>query len=66
MKINELFRKNNKNKIKETTSSGSTGSGNIASVSMPLGGIIKRMPPGQSFFYPTAAPKKAKKRNKRR
>lgn len=61
MKIKELL---------ETTSGGSTGAGSIASISSPLGGpmaaVIKRMPPGQSFFAPQVPTKKPKKKAKRR
>lgn len=62
MKISEILSKNH---INETSSAGSTSSGNIATVSAPMAGIIKRIPPGQSFFYPVTTTKKAKKRNKK-
>lgn len=47
----------------ETSSSGSTGAGSIASVSAPLGAVISRMPAGQSFFGVPLAKKKKKSRN---
>ena len=63
MKIKELL---------ETSSSGSTGSGSIASVASPLGGayapVVRRMAAhGQSFFAPIAQDdtKKRKKKLKR-
>lgn len=37
--------------LKETTSAGATGSGSIATVSMPVGGVISRN--GGSFFSGT-------------
>jgi len=61
MKIKDLL---------ETSSGGSTGAGSIASVSTPLGGpmakVLKRMPPGQSFFAPQVSQKKPKKKVKPR
>lgn len=53
----------------ETSSSGGTSSGAIASVSAPLGALIKRMPPGQSFFAPIPVKKTkktARKKSKKR
>lgn len=50
----------------ETASTSATASGNIASVSSPLGAVIKRMPPGQSFFGYQARPTKTKKKTKKR
>ena len=61
MKIREIL---------ETASSGASSSGSIASVAAPLGGpmaaVIKRMPPGQSFFgqQPVVVHKTKKKRPK--
>lgn len=55
--------------VYETSSSGGTSSGAIASVSAPLGAIIKRMPPGQSFFAPMPVKKTkktARKKSKKR
>jgi hypothetical protein len=56
--------------VVETASGGSTGAGSVASVASPMGAVIRRMPPGQSFFAPTVVQqrkktsKKAKKRKK--
>lgn len=61
MKIREIL---------ETSSSGATSSGGIASVAMPLSGsasnVIKRIPNGQSFFgqQPLVVHKTKKKRPK--
>lgn len=59
MKIKDLL---------ETASAGASSSGSIASVATPLGGemasVIKRMPPGQSFFAPAIDQKPKKKRKK--
>jgi chorismate mutase len=38
--------------VNETASGGASGAGSIASVASPMGAVIKRMPPGQSFFAP--------------
>jgi len=57
--------------IKETASGGATSAGSVASVANPGGPMmpmIKRMPPGQSFFAPYSMPKskKPKKKAKKR
>lgn len=55
--------------VYETSSSGGTSAGSVASVSAPLGAVIKRMPPGQSFFAPMVAQKTKKtvrKKSKKR
>lgn len=49
----------------ETSSAGSTGAGSISSVSAPLGAIIRRMPPGQSFFSPHVVQKRKKTKHKK-
>lgn len=51
--------------ISETTSSGATSAGSVASVSTPIGGVIKRMPTTPNLFgYIPAAKKKTKKKRK--
>lgn len=59
------------NTVTETTSSSTTSTGSIANIASPMMGVIKRMPPGQSFFAPTIiqtgkkTSKKAKMHKKR-
>lgn len=59
MKIKDLL---------ETASIGASSSGSIASVATPLGGpmsdVIRRIPPGQSFFR-TELPQKPKKKRRK-
>ena len=52
--------------ILESASGGATGAGAIASVSGPVGGVIKRMPTTPNLFgyVPSAPPKTKKKRPK--
>lgn len=51
--------------VLETTSSGATSTGNIAGVSSPIGGVIKRMPTTPNLFgYIPAVKNKTKKKRK--
>jgi hypothetical protein len=57
--------------LKENASGGATSSGSVASIANPGGPMmpmIKRMPPGQSFFapYQVSKPKRSKKKAKKR
>lgn len=57
--------------LKETASGGASSAGNVASIANPGGPmmpLIKRMPPGQSFFapYTVSKPKRSKKKAKKR
>jgi hypothetical protein len=74
MKICEILSKKEDADVLESASSGSTGSGSIATVASGLGGpmadVIRRMPAGQSFFgggvpqEPQEPQKKKKKKAK--
>jgi hypothetical protein len=52
--------------VNETASGGASGAGSIASVASPMNAVIKRMPPGQSFFAPIQQQihRKSRKTNK--
>lgn len=52
------------NQILETTSSASTGSGSIASIANPVGGIIRRMPTTPNLFGYVQPSKPKNKRKK--
>lgn len=60
----ELAKVATKPPVTETASSGGTSAGSVASLNAPLGAVIRRMPPGQSFFAPTAETKKHSKKAK--
>jgi hypothetical protein len=65
MRLREFIGDDQKLKdILENASSGATGSGSIASIANPVGGIIKRIPTTPNLFgyIPTQEPKPKKKR----